>query len=113
LEYLYINIDRFKSLEFSLDNKIKVNKLDLKIGLSLLGKSDRFDNATQIDNEYLYKLNGSLSAFYTIEKYNLSLSLTHKLNGKGLMSILRMKTMGKMWYIPKLKQNPINGPIFP
>ncbi len=82
LEYRYINIDRFKSLEFTLDNKIKVNNFDFKIGLSLLGKSDRFDNATQIDNEYLYKFNGSLSAFYTIEKYNLSLSLTHKLNGK-------------------------------
>lgn len=82
LEYRYINIDRFKSLEFSLDNKIKINNFDFKIGLSLLGKSDGLDNATQIDNEYLYKLNGSLSAFYSIDKYDLSLSLTHKFNGK-------------------------------
>lgn len=82
LEYFYINIDRFKSLEFSLDNKIKLNNFDFKMGLSLLGKLDLIDNSTHIDNGYLYKFNGSLSAFYSINKYDLSLSLTHKFNGK-------------------------------
>jgi|JI10StandDraft_1071094.scaffolds.fasta_scaffold11176_8 outer membrane receptor for ferrienterochelin and colicins len=82
LEYLYINIDRSKSLEFSLDNKIKVNNFDVKIGLSLLGVSDQIGTATQINNEYLYKLNGSLSAYYTFDKHDLSLALTHKFSGK-------------------------------
>ena len=82
LKYLYINIDRLKSLQFSLDNQLKYRNLDLKLGLSLEGKSDRFDESTNMDNTYFYKLNGTLSAFYTFDKLDMSLALTHKLSGK-------------------------------
>jgi outer membrane receptor for ferrienterochelin and colicins len=65
-----------------MDNKFKFNNLDIKFGLSLLGKSDRFSATTEVDDEFLYKLNGTLGAYYNIEKYNASISLIHKFNGK-------------------------------
>lgn len=81
LEYLYINIDKQKSLHFALTNSFKYKQWDYKLGLNLEGISDRFDETSDLDNEFFYNFNANLSVFYNWDKYDVSFAYTHKYVG--------------------------------
>lgn len=81
LEYLYINIDNQKSINFSLTNTLKLKNWEYKLGLNVKGVSDRFDETSTFDNEFLYDFNANLSLFYNWDKYDLSFAYNHKYVG--------------------------------
>lgn len=83
--YQYLNINNYKTWNFSTLHQLAYKDFEAKIGASLAGVAQRLDtgaeNAVSSD-DYLYslQLNGSLG--YTVPKWNTVFALYYKFNGR-------------------------------
>lgn len=83
--YKYVNIDKYKMWNVSTTNQFTHNNWNAKVGLALVGVSQKIDLAAlsiTSDDKYLYSLQVNSSVSYTIPKWNTSLSLYYKYNGQ-------------------------------
>jgi len=84
-EYKYLNIDSYKSWNFSTLHQMSYKNLDVKVGGSLVGVSQRLDTAAEgvvSSNNYLYSLQLNTSLGYTVPKWNTVFALYYKFNGR-------------------------------
>lgn len=83
--YKYMNIDQYKSWNFSTTHQVAYKNLDAKFGASLVGVSQTIDMGAEeavSSNDYLYSLQLNTSIGYNVPKWNTLFSLYYKYNGK-------------------------------
>ncbi len=83
-EYEYINISKYRMLNFSTMNKFKKDNWTFNIGASVIGISQKIENQVFKSNEkYLYSFNLNSNVSYTFPKWKTTFSTYYKLNGKS------------------------------
>jgi len=81
--YQYINISKYRSVNFSNTNQFRMDNWDFSLGASLTGISRLMDNQEfSSDDRYLYNFNMNVNASYTIPKWNTTLAAYYKYTGK-------------------------------
>src|SRR5690606_11854406 len=83
--YKYMNIDSYKSWNFSKTHQASYKNLDVKLGASLVGVSQAIDTGaegTVSSNDYLYSLQLNASIGYNIPKWSTLFSVYYKYNGR-------------------------------
>ncbi|VXB24254.1 TonB-dependent receptor [Flavobacterium sp. 9AF] len=81
--YEYINISKFRSLNFTWSNNYQSKKWNFSLGGSLTGISRQIDNLEfSSDDTFLYNFNLNSNVSYTFLKYKTILSAYYKFTGK-------------------------------
>jgi outer membrane receptor for ferrienterochelin and colicins len=81
--YEYINISKFKSINFALSNAIQSENWKFSLGGSLTGISRTIENLEFVsDDEFLYNFNLNSSISYTVPKWKTTFSTYYKFTGK-------------------------------
>lgn len=81
--YQYINISKYRSVNFSNTNQFRMDNWNFSLGASLTGISRLMDNQEfSSDDRYLYNFNMNVNASYTIPKWNTTLAAYYKYTGK-------------------------------
>ncbi len=81
--YEYINISKFKSINFALSNAIQSENWKLSLGGSLTGISREIENLEfSSDDKFLYNFNLNSSLSYTLPKEGTTFSIYYKFTGK-------------------------------
>lgn len=81
--YEYINISKFKSLNFALSNAIQSENWKFSLGGSLTGISRKIENLEFVsDDQFLYNFNLNSSLSYAVPKWKTTLSTYYKFTGK-------------------------------
>ena len=81
--YEYINISKFKSINFALSNAIQSENWKFSLGGSLTGISREIENLEfSSDNKFLYNFNLNSSLSYTLPKEGATFSTYYKFTGK-------------------------------
>lgn len=84
-KYKYLNIDKYKMWNISSTHQFAYNNWNAKVGLALVGISQKIDLAALnvvSDDKYLYSLQMNSNISYKIPKWNTLLSVYYKYNGK-------------------------------
>lgn len=84
-EYRYLNIDKYKMWNISSTHQFAYNNWNAKLGVSLVGISQKIDLAAQnvsSDDKFLYTLQMNANVSYNVPKWNTLFSLFYKYNGK-------------------------------
>ncbi|MGQ7945176.1 TonB-dependent receptor plug domain-containing protein [Flavobacterium sp. WC2509] len=85
MNYKYININKYKMWNISTTEQYKYKNWDSKIGVAVVGISQKLDlaalNVTS-DDKFLYSLQLNSSVSYAIPKWNTLFALYYKYNGK-------------------------------
>lgn len=81
--YEYINISKFKSINFALSNAIQSENWKFSLGGSLTGISREIENLEfSSDDKFLYNFNLNSSLSYTLPKEGTTFSTYYKFTGK-------------------------------
>lgn len=81
--YEYINISKFKSINFALSNTIQSENWKFSLGGSLTGISREIENLEfSSDDKFLYNFNLNSSLSYTLPKGRTTFSTYYKFTGK-------------------------------
>lgn len=81
--YEYINISKFKSINFALSNAIQYENWKFSLGGSLTGISRKIENLEFVsEDEFLYNFNLNSSVSYTVPKWKTTFSTYYKFTGK-------------------------------
>jgi len=81
--YEYINISKFKSINFALSNTIQLENWKFSLGGSLTGISRTIENLEfSSDDKFLYNFNLNSSLSYTLPKWRTTFSTYYKFTGK-------------------------------
>ncbi|WP_445455883.1 TonB-dependent receptor plug domain-containing protein [Flavobacterium sp. HNIBRBA15423] len=87
--YEYINISKFKSINFALSNAIQSENWKLSLGGSLTGISREIENLEfSSDDKFLYNFNLNSSLSYTLPKEGTTFSIYYKFTGKTQQYLL-------------------------
>ena len=84
LIFRYENIDKYKMWNFAASNSFKYKDLDGRLGLSLLGISQRIDAVAAgavSDDKFLYSFLANANVAYNIAPWNTLVSLYYKYTG--------------------------------
>ncbi|NHN27053.1 TonB-dependent receptor [Flavobacterium jejuense] len=82
--YEYINISKFKSINFALTNAIQSENWKFSLGGSLTGISRKIENLEfASDDQFLYNFNLNSSISYTVPKWKTTFSTYYKFTGKA------------------------------
>ncbi len=85
MAYKYLNIDHYKMWNISSTHQYANKNWNAKIGLGLVGISQKIDLAAEnsvSDDRFLYSLQMNSNVSYTIPKWNTLFSVYYKFNGK-------------------------------
>jgi outer membrane receptor for ferrienterochelin and colicins len=85
MNYKYVNINKYKMWNISTTQQYKYKNWDAKIGVALVGISQKLDLAAlniTSDDKFLHSLQLNSSVSYTIPKWNTLFALYYKYNGK-------------------------------
>jgi outer membrane receptor for ferrienterochelin and colicins len=85
MNYKYININKYKMWNISTTEQYKYKNWDAKIGVAVVGISQKLDLAAlniTSDDKFLYSLQLNSSVSYNIPKWNTLFALYYKYNGK-------------------------------
>lgn len=84
-KYRYLNIDQYKMWNISSTNQFAYKNWNAKLGLALVGISQKIDlaavNVTS-DDKFLYSLQMNTNVSYKIPKWNTLFSVYYKFNGR-------------------------------
>lgn len=81
--YEYINISKFKSVNFALSNAIQSDNWKFSLGGSLTGISRAIEDLEFVsDDKFLYNFNLNSSLAYTVPKWKTTFSTYYKFTGK-------------------------------
>ena len=81
--YEYINISKFRSVNFALSNALQSNNWKFTLGTSLTGISRKIDDLEfTSDDKFLYNFNLNSSLSYSIPKWKTTCSAYYKFTGK-------------------------------
>jgi outer membrane receptor for ferrienterochelin and colicins len=100
--YKYMNIDQYKSWNFSTTHQLAYKNLDAKLGISLVGVSQTIDMGAEeavSSDDYLYSLQLNTSIGYNIPKWNTLFSVYYKYNGKFQQYVQGVNTSGDATFI--------------
>ncbi|MFD2551384.1 TonB-dependent receptor plug domain-containing protein [Bizionia sediminis] len=81
LQYQFINIDAYKLIGATLDNRIKSGHWTFSLGATLQGISRELNNEANAKNDFLYALQLNSSASYQVPKWATTFTLLYKYNG--------------------------------
>jgi len=85
----YLNVDKYKSVLFEGNFKVRKGAFALAANASYYGISKSLtDGEIVSDNDFFYTFEGNLNANYTVPKLNTVLSLFYKYTGKTQMYVL-------------------------
>ncbi|MGV3461709.1 MAG: TonB-dependent receptor plug domain-containing protein [Flavobacterium sp.] len=84
MQYRYVNINKYRMMNFSTSNSFKYGNFDGRVGASLLGLSQQIETAAlgvSSDDKFLYsfQLNGNVA--YNIPRWNTLFSVYYKYTG--------------------------------
>ncbi len=82
LQYQYINIDTYRLWGLTSDNSIKKDNWTFNLGATLQGVARVINSEANAKNDFLYAFQLNTSGTYLIEKWDTSLTLLLKYNGK-------------------------------
>jgi outer membrane receptor for ferrienterochelin and colicins len=85
MNYKYVNINKYKMWNISTTEQYKYKNWDAKIGIAVVGISQKLDLAAleiSSDDKFLYSLQLNSSVSYAIPKWNTLFALYYKYNGK-------------------------------
>lgn len=94
LAYRYSNIDRYKSINFSLDNSWAYKHFNGQLGVSVLGISKILNSNTTSSDDFLFSLQLNSNLNYIIPQWNTSFSLYFKHVGKQHQFVERTNEAG-------------------
>ena len=81
--YKYINVDRYRVMNFATNHQFDFKNLSIKLGAAVVGVSQKINSGEATsDDKYLYSLQINGNVNYTIPKWRTDLSVYYKLNGK-------------------------------
>ncbi len=80
LAYRYLNVDTFKSINYSLENVFQYRQLKMQLNGTLLGIAQHLNN-TKAD-DYLYALLFNSNIAYQFKKINTNFVVSYKYNGE-------------------------------
>lgn len=84
-KYKYLNIDKYKMWNISSTNQFAYGNWNAKLGLALVGISQKIDlaalNVTS-DDKFLYSLQMNTNISYKVPKWNTLFSVYYKFNGR-------------------------------
>ena len=81
--YKYINVDRYRVINFATNHQFDFKNLSIKLGAAVVGVSQKINSGEATsDDKYLYSLQINGNVNYTIPKWRTDLSVYYKLNGK-------------------------------
>lgn len=89
--YQYINISKYRSVNFSNTNQFRMDNWNFSLGFSLTGISRLIENNEfSSDDKYLYNFNMNTNVSYTIPKWNTTISAYYKYTGKTQLFVAGM-----------------------
>ncbi len=89
LAFKYINIDRFKSINFSSENTLKFKNLNIQLGATLAGISQVYSNEfEEEEDEFLYNFQLNSTIAYLFKKINTTFAFTYKFNGEQFRYVI-------------------------
>lgn len=91
--YLFMNIDKYKTWGISTENKFSFRNLVFTLGASYFGQSQTlnsqtFSNTGDFDNGYIYHFQGISSLNYRVPSIALTMSTYYKYTGKSSQYVL-------------------------
>ncbi|WP_067146982.1 TonB-dependent receptor plug domain-containing protein [Pseudotamlana agarivorans] len=94
LSYQYQNIDSYKAIGITSENTYQINRLNVRLGASVLGISKILDShATPLD-DFLYSFQINSTINYLIPKWNASAALYFKHTGRQHQFVERTNDQG-------------------
>lgn len=77
----YLNIDKFKTKGITVNNKLKLNKLDVSLGFSYTGRYNQYAESTNSSEEFAWSPEVISSISYKLPKAGMIFSVYHKFTG--------------------------------
>lgn len=77
----YLNIDKFKTKGITVNNKLKLNKLDASLGFSYTGRYNQYAESTNSSEEFAWSPEVISSISYKLPKAGMIFSVYHKFTG--------------------------------
>lgn len=118
LAYKYINIDKFKSINFSTENSLKYKNLNLQLGATLAGVSQVYSSEIEEKDDYLYTFQLNSSIAYFFKKINTTFTINYKYNGKQYRfvqdidaNLIKEKLEDYSWSDTSLKKSFLDNKI--